>query len=96
MPKDSTCADAMAELYLSPCIEVSQMYADMKIILSVWLRKCLVELATSSVDEKNNTNRILTGSDLTMDCVKSISELELVYAKKWTGKSLTKAGLGQN
>ena len=31
-----------------------------------------------------------------MDCVKSISELEPVYAKKWTGKSLTKAGLSQN
>ena len=31
-----------------------------------------------------------------MDCVKSISEIEPVYAKKWTGKSLTKAGLSQN
>ena len=35
-------------------------------------------------------------TDLNMDCVKSISELEPVYAKKWTGKSLTKAGLSQN
>ena len=81
-------------------VEVSQshtvsdeMYADMNFFC---LRKCLVESSTSSVDEKNNTNRLLTGSDLTMDCVKSISELEPAYAKKWTGKSLTKAGLSQN
>ena len=67
-----------------------------QLFFSVCLRKCLVELSTSSVDEKNNTNCLLTGSDLTMDCVKSISELEPVYAKKWTGKSLTKAGLSQN
>ena len=62
----------------------------------VCFRKCSVELSTSLVDEKINTNRFLTGSYLTMDCVKSISELEPVYAKKWTGKSLTKAGLSQN
>ena len=67
-----------------------------KLFLSVCFRKCSVELSTSPVDEKNNTNRLLTGSDLTMDCVKSISELEPVYAKKWMGKSLTKAGLSQN
>ena len=64
--------------------------------MSICFRKCSIELSTSTVDEKINTNRILTGSDLTMDCVKSISELEPVYAKKWTGKSLTKAGLSQN
>ena len=68
----------------------------LKLFLSVCFRKCSVELSTSPVDEKNNTNRLLTGSDLTMDCVKSISELEPVYAKKWMGKSLTKAGLSQN
>ena len=31
-----------------------------------------------------------------MDCVKSLSELEPVYAKKWTDKSLKKASLSQN
>jgi hypothetical protein len=68
----------------------------LKLFLSVCFRKCLVELSTSPVDEKINTNRLLTGSDLTMDSVKSLSELEPVYAKKWTGKSLTRAGLSQN
>ena len=72
------------------------MYADIKLFLSVCCKKCSVELSTSPVDKKTNTNRILTGSDLTMDCVKSVSELEPVYAKKGTGKSLTKAGLSQN
>ena len=67
-----------------------------KLFLSACFRKCSVELSTSLVGEKINTNRFLTGSYLTMDCVKSISELEPVYAKKWTGKSLTKAGLSQN
>ena len=68
----------------------------LKLFLSVCVRKCSVELSRYPVDEKINTNRLLTGSDLTMDCVKSISELEPVYAKKWTGKSLTRAGLNQN
>ena len=68
----------------------------LKSFLSVCFMNCQVELFRYPVDEKINTNRPLTGSDLTMDCVKSLSELEPVYAKKWTGKSLTKAGLSQN
>ena len=68
----------------------------LNLFLSVCFRKCSVELSTSPVDEKINTNRLLTGSDLTMDCVKSLSELEPVDANNWTGKSLTKAGLSQN
>ena len=102
-PKDHHCfgppflfVEGVLQRSVDPIQFQMECMQTLKLFLSVCFRKCSVELSTSPVDEKINTNRLLTGYDLTMDCVKSLSELESVQAKKWTGKSLTKAGLSHN